>query len=106
MRQGGLGPPYPSRCSPASPSPASQYSSEIEQPSFDPGLTQKFSGRLRRFINKDGSFNVRRQGATWRATHPYLHLINMSWPTFLATVFVSYLAMNTLFAAAYFIVGV
>jgi len=55
----------------------------MEQPSFDPGLTQKFSGRLRRFINKDGSFNVRRQGATWRATHPYLHLINMSWPSFL-----------------------
>src|SRR5262245_28620266 len=61
---------------------AAQYSSDMEQPSFDPGLTQKFSGRLRRFINKDGSFNVRRLGATWRATHPYLHLINMSWPTF------------------------
>jgi hypothetical protein len=29
----------------------------MEQPSFDPGLTQKFSGRVRRFINKDGSFN-------------------------------------------------
>jgi len=78
----------------------------MEQPSFDPGLTQKFSGRLRRFINKDGSFNVRRQGATWRATHPYLHLINISWPSFLATVFAAYLVVNTLFAVAYFMVGI
>jgi len=38
----------------------------MEQPSFDPGLTQKFSGHLRRFINKDGTFNVHRQGASWR----------------------------------------
>jgi hypothetical protein len=78
----------------------------MEQPSFDPGLTQKFSGRLRRFINKDGTFNVRRQGATWRATHPYLYLINMPWPTFLATVFVAYVVVNTLFAVAYFLVGI
>src|SRR5215831_18372724 len=78
----------------------------MEQPSFDPGLTQKFSGRLRRFINKDGSFNVRREGATWRATHPYLRLINMSWPSFLAAVFAAYVSVNTLFAAAYFMVGI
>ena len=49
---------------------------------------------------------MRRQGATWRATHPYLHLINMSWPSFLATVFAAYLAVNTLFAVAYFMVGI
>src|SRR5713226_3098645 len=78
----------------------------MEQPSFEPGLTPKFSGRLRRFINKDGSFNVRRQGATWRANHPYPHLINMPWPSFLATVFAAYLGVNTLFAVAYFMVGI
>jgi inward rectifier potassium channel len=78
----------------------------MQQPSFDPGLTQKFSGRVRRFINKDGSFNVRREGATWRAIHPYLHLINMSWPAFLALVFTAYVTVNTLFAMAYFLVGI
>src|SRR5258706_289757 len=77
----------------------------MEQPSFDPGLTQKFSGNLRRFINKDGTFNVRRQGVTWRATHPYLRLINMSWPAFLTIVFFAYVVVNTLFAVAYFLVG-
>src|SRR5260221_13391923 len=77
----------------------------MEQPSFDPGLTQKVSGNLRRFINKDGTFNVRRQGVTWRATHPYLRLINMSWPAFLTIVFFFYVAVNALFAVAYFLVG-
>ena len=47
-----------------------------------PGLTQQFTAPLRRVINKDGKFNVRRRGTTWRDFHPYLHLINMGWPAF------------------------
>ena len=77
----------------------------MQKPTFDPGLTQQFSGPLRRAINKDGSFNVRRRGATWRDFHPYLHLINMRWPQFLAVIFVSYLAVNTIFALGYFALG-
>ena len=30
----------------------------MKKPTFDPGLTQRFTGVLRRSINKDGSFNV------------------------------------------------
>jgi len=59
----------------------------MQQPSFDPGLTQSFSGRVRRFINKDGSFNVRRQGATWRATQmPFssAHKRSRQWDTALS----------------------
>src|SRR5438046_1832163 len=78
----------------------------MQQPTFDPGLTQKFTGQVRRFINKDGSFNVRRKGAPWRSVHPYLRLINMSWPAFLATIFFSYLVVNLIFAGAYFLLGV
>jgi inward rectifier potassium channel len=74
----------------------------MRKPSYDPGLTQKFSGSLRRIINEDGSFNVRRSGTTLRDFHPYLQLINMSWPGFLLTVFLGYLAANTLFAVVYF----
>ena len=77
----------------------------MQKPTFDPGLTQQFGAPLRRAINKDGSFNVHRQGATWRDIHPYLHLINMSWGGFLAVVFLAYLVVNTLFAAAYFLIG-
>jgi len=81
------------------------YFKDMEQPSFDPGLTQKFTGPLRRVINKDGSFNVHRQGTTWRDVHPYLYLINISWPGFLTIVFLAYVAVNIVFALVYFLFG-
>ncbi len=74
----------------------------MQKPSFDPGLTQKFTGPVRRIIDKDGSFNVHRTGTTWRDFHPYLHLINMDWLPFLGTLCLGYLAANTVFAMAYF----
>jgi inward rectifier potassium channel len=77
----------------------------MEKPTFDPGLTQQFSAPLRRAINKDGTFNVRRRGGRWRDTHPYLELINMPWPAFLAFIFAAYLFTNTLFALGYFAFG-
>ena len=72
---------------------------------FDPGLTQQYTGNLRRAINKDGTFNVRRRGATWRDFHPYLHLIDMGWMPFFGVLFLGYLVVNTLFALAYFGLG-
>lgn len=77
----------------------------MKKPTFDPGLTQQFSGSLRRAINKDGSFNVHRRGASWRDVHPYLHLVNMRWPPFLAVLFVSLVAVTAIFALIYFILG-
>lgn len=77
----------------------------MAKPTFDPGLTQQYTGILRRAINKDGSFNVARQGTSWRDIHPYLHLISMGWPSFLTLVFAAYLAVNTLFAAFYYSLG-
>lgn len=74
----------------------------MQKPTFDPGLTQRFDRPVRRIINQDGGFNIHRIGTTWRDFHPYLHLINMSWPGFLATLFLGYLSVNTVFAAAYF----
>src|SRR5579871_1565683 len=77
----------------------------MQQPTFDPGLTQQYTGVLRRSINKDGSFNVQRRGGSWRHFHPYLHFLNMSWPRFFLAVFVSFLIVNSLFAWAYFLLG-
>jgi inward rectifier potassium channel len=74
----------------------------MRKPSYDPGLTQQFTSPVSRVINKDGTFNVHRRGTTWRDIHPYLHLINMSWPKFLATVFMGYVLLNILFAVIYF----
>src|SRR4051812_28291483 len=71
--------------------------------SFDPGLTQRYTGSLRRIINKDGSFNVRRQGGGY---HLYLHLISMSWRKFFLTAFLIFVVTNALFAQIYVIAGV
>lgn len=74
----------------------------MQRPSFDPGFTQQVSGDLRRAINPDGSFNVVRRGGSWRDVHPYLYLINASWPVFLAFVLAGYIAVNSFFAGIYF----
>jgi inward rectifier potassium channel len=75
----------------------------MKKPAYDPGLTQKFAGPVRRIINQDGTFNVRRNGTTLRDFHPYLQLINMSWAGFLATLFLGFIAVNSLFATVYFL---
>ena len=73
--------------------------------SFDPGLTTKFSGELRRAINSDGSFNVHRKGLRLRDTNLYLMLIDTTWPRFLGIVLVIFLAVNMLFAGLYLAIG-
>ena len=73
---------------------------------FDPGLTQQFGGKLRRSINKDGSFNVRRAGSKLRDTNLYLYLIDLPWLYFFAWVFLAYFLVNLLFAAIYYWIGI
>ena len=78
----------------------------MQKPTFDPGLTQQYTGSLKRAINKDGQFNVRRTGSTWRDLHPYLLLVNLPFPTFLMLVTLGFVALNVLFAILYLAVGV
>lgn len=73
---------------------------------YDPGLTQKYTGSIRRIINKDGAFNVKRRGVNWRDIHPYLYMINTTWPRFLVDVLAGYLTLNLVFATIYFLAGV
>ncbi len=77
----------------------------MRKESFDPGLTTQFTGELRRTINKDGSFNVQRTGLRWRDANLYLHLIDTTWPRFLAIVMAVFLAVNVIFAFAYIAFG-
>jgi len=73
--------------------------------SFDPGLTQQYTGPLLRAINKDGSFNVRRRGVSSLAGSFYQHLVGLSWPRFLSFVALAYLVINVIFAALYAALG-
>lgn len=74
----------------------------MQKPAFDPGLTREFGAPLRRAVNRDGTFNVRRSGADWRAFHPWLYVVRMSWPAFSVLVLGFYVFVNTAFALAYF----
>lgn len=78
---------------------------EKSQSAFDSGLTRQVGTQLTRNVNQDGSFNVRRTGQPWRAFHPWLHIVNMSWPGFAALVGSVYAAINLTFAFVYFSLG-
>ena len=73
---------------------------------FDPGLTQQFTGELRRTINEDGSFNVRRTGAPLSNLNPYLFLVSISWPKFILFVVVAFFLVNVIFAGVFVAIGI
>lgn len=59
-----------------------------------------------RFLNQDGSFNVRRTGlGFWSSLNLYHSLLTISWTRFFLVVFVYYIIANALFAAIYLLCG-
>lgn len=77
----------------------------MHAPSFDPGLTQRYDGPVRKFIRPDGSFNVARRGTNWRDVNPYLHLVSTSWTRFFFWILLGYVGTNCIFALIYFALG-
>jgi inward rectifier potassium channel len=77
----------------------------MKQP-FDPGITQKYDGTIKRVINRDGSFNVRRHGRRFKDVHLYQFLIRISWPAFFVTIFAAFVAVNLMFAGMYYLAGI
>jgi len=73
---------------------------------FDPGLTNSYTGAIRRAIEKDGSFNVRRRGMRMHDLHIYQFLVSVSWPSFIAILFGGYVLTNTGFAILYLWIGI
>lgn len=60
----------------------------------------------RRFLNRDGTFNVRRVGLRfWESLSLYHSLLVMTWPKFLGYVVTGYLAANAVFAEIYLLLG-
>lgn len=78
----------------------------MPKPTFDPGLTQTFTGRVGRTINLDGSFNVRRVGGRFKDAGYFLHFMNLGWPAFLVQMPLIYIGVITLFAALYLAAGI
>lgn len=60
----------------------------------------------RRLLNRDGTFNVRREGLHfWESLSAYHYLLTISWPRFFAIIVAAYLAANAFFAAIYLLLG-
>jgi len=77
----------------------------MEQQTIDPGTGEKYFGKTKRLINKDGSFNVVKTGADLNTRDLYHFLITISWTKFFLLVVLAYIALNIFFAFIYFLVG-
>jgi inward rectifier potassium channel len=73
---------------------------------FDPGLTERYTGKTGKTINAAGQFNVRREGVRWQDAGWFLHFMELSWPAFLAQMPVIYLGVITVFAGLYVGAGI
>ncbi|MGA2766336.1 MAG: ion channel [Spirochaetia bacterium] len=80
-------------------------SEPLNQQQFDPGITQVYSGDLRRIVNRDGSFNVRRKGWSLKDLHVYQLMVSMSWPAFMGLVLALFAVVNLAFTALYVSAG-
>jgi len=78
-----------------------------EDPNRDLGFGAVVARESRkRLLNRDGSFNVVREGLSFfRSLSPYHYLLTTSWPRFLGMVVLFFLVTNAVFGAAYFACG-
>lgn len=76
---------------------------EMRDLGFGTVVSEESRGRL---LNRDGSFNVVREGLPfWASLSLYRALLRMSWPRLLALAALAYFAVNVLFAVAFFLCG-
>lgn len=60
----------------------------------------------KRFVNRDGSFNLRKRGwSVWKRISIYSYLLEISWLKFLVLILLVYTVANLLFTTAYILVG-
>ncbi len=80
---------------------------ELSEEERDLGFGAKVATESRvRFLNRDGSFNVRRTGIRTLSTLNLYHfLLTMSWKVFLGLVLLLYFLSNVVFAIAYSMFG-
>src|SRR5215203_757231 len=72
----------------------------------DTGLGTQANHIGGRFVNKDGSFNLKKQGLPFfKRTSFYSYLLELSWLKFLGVIVLCYLLINILFTSAYLLVG-
>lgn len=80
----------------------------IDEKDRDLGFGDKVARETRlRFLNRDGTFNVRRSGLkNLSVLNLYHYLLTMSWTNFLLLVLLLYFLSNVVFGAVYGLLGV
>ena len=67
--------------------------------------TKNYSESVR-FLNQDGTVNIKRKVSDKHIGFDMYHwLLSITWTKFIALVFISYVGVNTLFALIYFLIG-
>src|SRR4051794_9770036 len=86
----------------AAPEPTSQ-----QDPNLDLGFGSVVSRETRtRLLNRDGTFNVKREGfSPWARLNFYHYFLTMSWPRFLGLVGAAYIVTNAIFALLFLSLG-
>ncbi len=72
----------------------------------DPGLGTLYNSEVKRMINPNGDYNIKRRGALRGIKDLYKYLIELSSWMFLFYALMYYLVINSIFAVLYLIVGI
>ncbi len=72
----------------------------------DPGIGLSSNKQAKRFINPDGSFNIKHINRQTSISRSYNYLIHISWIKFFSWVFLGYFFINSLFAIIYVTLGI
>jgi inward rectifier potassium channel len=80
--------------------------SSLEKNDRDLGFGNVVAAHGERLLNRDGSFNVHKEGlGFWSSLSPYHALLELSWHRFFVLLACSYFVINAVFAIAFLLCG-
>lgn len=73
----------------------------------DTGFGASSSGSVGRFVNRDGSFNLRKEGwPVWQRVSLYHTMLNLSGWKFFLTIIIFFFGINLVYTSVYLLLGV
>ncbi|MHA7058980.1 ion channel [Aquimarina sp. M1] len=72
----------------------------------DPGIGLSSKEQAKRFINSDGSFNIKHINRRTSISRSYNYLISITWAKFFGWVLLGYIVINSFFAFLYTVIGI
>ncbi|WP_299315339.1 ion channel [uncultured Aquimarina sp.] len=72
----------------------------------DPGIGLSSDKQAKRFINSDGSFNIKHVNRRTSISRSYNYLISITWTEFFCWVLLGYVLINSFFAIIYTTIGI